>query len=175
MPKPIIAITAGRQNLASQRREVQTVWAGCDVDYINAVLRSGGAPVLLPFLADKESVSAALEVASAVLLTGGGDILSLSYGEEPHPRSIYQDPARDEMEVEVVRVALEMKLPILGICRGIQILNVALGGTLVQDVPSQVPGAVKHYSAGLAPVLLHTWISKRVRFSRGCCRPGNWL
>jgi putative glutamine amidotransferase len=70
--------------------------------------------------------------------------------------SKYQDPVRDAMELQVARLALEMNLPILGICRGMQVLNVACGGTLVQDIPSQIPDAVKHYSQGMHTVLLHT-------------------
>ncbi|MEN6357339.1 MAG: gamma-glutamyl-gamma-aminobutyrate hydrolase family protein [Armatimonadota bacterium] len=155
MSKPIILLTAGRQNLYTPRREVQTIWAGCDVDYIKAVLRSGGAPVLMPHIADKDSVHAALSAADGIIFTGGGDVISMAYGEQPHPKSALQDPARDEMEFEAVRTAIEMGLPILGICRGIQVINVALGGSLVQDISSQVPDAVKHYSAGLAPMLLH--------------------
>ncbi len=155
MSSPIIAITVGRQNLSAPRRQVQDVWTGCHIDYVNSILRSGGAPVLLPYLADQDVIAAALEVADGVLLPGGGDVVSLRYGEEPHPKEHYHNPARDEMEFEVVQLALEKGLPILGICRGVQVLNVALGGTLVQDVPSEVEGAVKHFSHGLAPVLLH--------------------
>lgn len=154
--KPVIVITAGRQNLYTPRREAQSVWTGCDVNYVKSVLRSGGTPVLLPFLADRDSVHAALEAADGLLLSGGGDIVSLTYGEEPHPKSIYQDPVRDEMEFEVARFAVEKGLPVLGICRGIQVLNVAMGGTLVQDIPSQVPGAVKHSGDVLAPALTHS-------------------
>lgn len=112
--------------------------------------------MLLPFLSDEDSVRVAVERLDGLLLSGGGDIVSLAYGEEPHPKSHYQDPARDEMEFALVRAALERNIPILGICRGIQTLNVALGGTLVQDIESQVPGAIKHFSSGLAPVLLHS-------------------
>lgn len=155
MAKPIIALTAGRNNLATPQREMQAVWSGCDVNYINAVLRSGGAPVLLPFAIDKETIQSILAAADGIILTGGGDVNSLAYGEEPHPRSTYQDPVRDEMELETVRLALEMNLPILGICRGIQLLNIALGGTLIQDIPTQISEPNKHYSTGLAPVLLH--------------------
>lgn len=155
MPKPVIVLTAGRNNLPTPHREVQAIWSGCDVDYIKAVSRSGGAPALLPFTLDKEAIQSTLSKADGIILTGGGDVNSLIYGEEPHPRSHYQDPTRDEMELETARIALEMGLPILGICRGIQILNVALGGTLIQDIPTQVTGANRHYSVGLAPVLLH--------------------
>ncbi|HEY3416417.1 MAG TPA: gamma-glutamyl-gamma-aminobutyrate hydrolase family protein [Armatimonadota bacterium] len=153
---PIIMLTAGRQNHYAPRREVQTVTFGCDVDYLHAVQQAGGVPVMLPGIADESSVQAALAAADGLLLTGGGDIMSLAYGEEPHEKSTYQDPLRDAMELAAARQALALGLPILGICRGLQLLNVALGGTLVQDIPSQVPGANKHYSSGLDVVLLHT-------------------
>jgi len=156
MPKPIIAITAGRQNHYTPQRQVQTVTVGCDIDYPTAVLRSGGAPVLLPFLADAESIRAVLKTTGGVLLSGGGDVIPHAFGEEPHPRSKYHDPIRDEMEFLVAREAIALNLPILGICRGLQVLNVALGGSLIQDVPSQVPNAIKHESQGLDVVLLHT-------------------
>ena len=156
MSKPLIVITAGRRNLSAIAGEVQTALTGCDVDYVSSVLRAGGAPLLLPYLADNEAIETALRVADGLLLPGGGDVVSLAYGEEPHRKSVYQDPVRDEMELEVFRRAMEQNLPILGICRGIQVINVALGGTLVQDIPLQVPNACQHYSAPLAPVLSHT-------------------
>ena len=153
--RPVVLISGGRQNLASPRRETQDVWTGCHVDYVKSVLRSGGAPLVLSYLADAESISAALDCAQGVLLSGGGDVVSLAYGEQPHPQSRYQDPVRDEMEFELTRQALERNIPILGICRGIQVLNVALGGTLVQHIAGEVENAYKHYSSGLAPTLLH--------------------
>lgn len=153
--KPIIAITVGRLNLDSSQLESQRVWSGCSSDYIKSVARSGGAPMLLSCFADRDAIRSILSAASGVLLTGGGDVSSLWYGEEPHPNSAFQDPLRDQMELEVIRTALKMHLPILGICRGPQILNVALGGTLIQDVPSQVDGAVQHSSRTLTPMPLH--------------------
>jgi putative glutamine amidotransferase len=156
MTKPLIIVTAGKQNQATQRGEVQAITSGCNLDYIHSVVRAGGAPVIVPRMADEDAVRAIVQAADGVVLTGGGDIVSLTYGEEPHYMSKYQDPVRDEMEFAVTRWALERSLPILGICRGLQVLNVAFGGTLIQDIPSQVPGAVKHYSQGIDPVLMHT-------------------
>jgi putative glutamine amidotransferase len=156
MSKPIILVTTGKQGQEAQRSEVQAVSATCNMHYIHPVVRAGGAPVILPCVADPAMIRACVEVADGVMLTGGGDVLSLAFGEEPHPLSKYQDPTRDEVELEVTRLALERELPILGICRGEQLLNVAFGGTLIQDVPSQVEGAIKHYSHGLEAVLLHT-------------------
>jgi len=155
MPKPVILITAGKQGEAAARAEIQSVRSSCSMQYVDSVVRAGGAPITLPCVADPEVIHAVLETVDGVVLTGGGDVLSLAYGEEPHPASKYQDPARDEMEFAVTRQALERRLPILGICRGAQVLNVAFGGSLVQDLPTQVPGAAQHYSQGLVPILLH--------------------
>jgi putative glutamine amidotransferase len=155
MPKPVILITAGKQGQAAARAEIQSFTSSCNMQYVDSVSRAGGAPITLPCVSDAEAIGAVLERVDAVLLTGGGDILAHAYGEEPHPASKYQDPARDEMEFAVTRRALMKGLPILGICRGVQLLNVAFGGSLIQDVLTQIPGALQHYSQGLAPLLLH--------------------
>ena len=154
--RPIILITAGRLNRSPAANEVQIHATACNLNYIEAVSRGGGAPILLPRMDDKEAVGAIVSAVHGVLLTGGGDVVSLNYGEEPHRAASYQDPVRDEMEMEVVSIALKLGVPILGICRGIQILNVALGGTLIQDIPSQVQGSHQHYTHGHAPVLSHS-------------------
>ncbi|HEY0073693.1 MAG TPA: gamma-glutamyl-gamma-aminobutyrate hydrolase family protein [Abditibacteriaceae bacterium] len=156
MKRPIILITAGRKNESAGDSKPQTVWNGCDIDYTQSVARSGGAPLLLPCITDEQTAIASLKAADGLLLTGGGDILSLNYGEEPHLTSAWQDPTRDANEIALTRVALEKGIPILGICRGLQLLNVALGGTLIQDIPSQVPNSIKHYGAGLTTTLLHS-------------------
>jgi putative glutamine amidotransferase len=155
MSQPTILITSGRHNQAAGKTEMQTVLVGCNIHYVEAVLRAGGVPMILPPLSQPGSVAAALSKVDGVLLSGGGDINSLIYGEEPHDRSKYQDYLRDDVEIELVNLAIEMGLPILGVCRGIQLLNVALGGTLVQDIPTQVRGACKHYSQGINTTLLH--------------------
>lgn len=156
MKKPIILITAGRKNENARDSKQQMIWSGCDIDYTQSIARSGGAPLLVPCVTDEVTVLATLDVADGVLLTGGGDILSLNYGEEPHPTSKYQDPKRDTTEIALANAAIERGLPVLGICRGLQLLNVALGGTLIQDIPSQVEGACKHYGDGIEVALLHS-------------------
>jgi len=156
MKKPLILITVGRIPQATPIGELQSVKTGCDTDYVDSVVRAGGAPIILPCIDDRDAIRASVQICDGVILTGGGDVVSLAYGEEPHEMSKFQDPVRDAMELEVARLALEMNLPILGICRGMQVLNVACGGTLVQDIPSQIPDAVKHYSQGMHTVLLHT-------------------
>lgn len=154
--KPIIAISAGRRNEAAQQTHIQTVIIGTNIHYVEAIERAGGAPVLIPGIANEAALAAIMDVADGLLLTGGGDVSSLLFGEEPHRTARYHDPIRDEMELTVTRLALEREMPILGVCRGIQLLNIALGGTLIQDIPSEVKDACNHYAAPVAPVLLHS-------------------
>ena len=155
MRRPIIVITTSKQVNPSKQSELQAVGTGCNIHYVEAISRGGGVPLLLPRMRDTDAVRYAIDAADGVLLTGGGDVTSQEYEEEPHPAAAYQDPVRDALEREVIRVALEKDLPILGICRGVQMLNVARGGTLVQDIPSQVKGAVRHFSQAIEPLLLH--------------------
>ena len=129
---------------------------GCPLEYVESIERAGGAPILLPRTADKDVIASVMATIDGLLLSGGSDVVSLAYGCEPHPKAIHQDPIRDQMETEAIREAVESRLPILGICRGIQSLNVALGGTLVQDIPSGVPGAIQHYTRERESVLVHT-------------------
>lgn len=156
MERPVIGLTTGRRNLFTVADRRQDSLIGCDIDYVESVTRSGGAPVLLPRLDDLSVCRCFTEVIDGLLLTGGGDIVSLRYGEEPHPSSRYQDPVRDEMEFELLRLAIERGIPVLGICRGLQVINVGLGGTLIQDIPSQVSAAVQHWTNAVDTVLCHT-------------------
>lgn len=96
------------------------------------VLAAGGLPLALPQLT--AAIGPALDVLDAVVLAPGRDIDPASYGQEPHPLLAATEPQRDAFELELIPLALERELPILGMCRGIQTLNVALGGTLAQDV-----------------------------------------
>jgi putative glutamine amidotransferase len=110
-------------------------------DYKQSVLHVGGEVQLLD-----PSMRAAdvVETIDGLLLTGGGDVDPSRYGETAHPAVVDVDPARDEFELALIGEARRRKLPIFAICRGIQVLNVACGGTLVQDIASQVPGALDH-------------------------------
>jgi putative glutamine amidotransferase len=111
-------------------------------DYEEAVRRAGGDPhVVAP---DSHSVEEVLTGADAVLLPGGSDINPSIYGEAPHEQFDAAEPGRDAFEVALARRALEADLPLLAICRGVQLLNVACGGTLFQDIPDQVPNALNH-------------------------------
>jgi putative glutamine amidotransferase len=100
--------------------------------YADSVAAAGGIPVLLPPL---PGVAGSVGRLDALVLTGGGDIDPAAYGARPHPRTARVDQQRDRAELELVAAALEAGLPVLGICRGQQVLNVARGGTLHQHVP----------------------------------------
>src|SRR5262245_822539 len=136
-------------------------------DYRQAVIHVGGEVRIL-----ERSMSAAdaLSGIGGLLLTGGGDVEPSRYGEEPHPSLVDVEPLRDEFEIALVREARAKNLPIFAICRGLQLLNVAFGGTLVQDIPSQVPGALEHRLAvppHEAFALAHeVWIDKDTKLAR---------
>jgi putative glutamine amidotransferase len=109
--------------------------------YVTAVRRAGGLPLLLPVL-EPEDVADVLATIDCLLLTGGGDIDPMTYGEAPAPEVYGVDPARDRFEIALFHAAVAAGVPVLGICRGAQVINVASGGTLVQDLPTI--GAIGH-------------------------------
>ena len=112
------------------------------LDYEESVRRAGGDPIVVdPGRDHPQSIVAGFD---GLLLAGGGDILPSIYGETAHKTFSAAEAGRDEYELELVRRALEADLPLFAICRGIQVLNVARGGTLVQDIPTEVTHAVPH-------------------------------
>jgi putative glutamine amidotransferase len=110
-------------------------------DYRQAVLHVGGEIRVVDLSMAPAEVFAEID---GLLLTGGEDVAPARYGEAPHPSVIDVDPHRDDFEIALVEQARQRNVPILAICRGIQVLNVACGGTLVQDIPTQVAGALDH-------------------------------
>jgi len=112
-------------------------------DYVRSVETSGGLPLVLA-PGRPEDAPDLLDHVSGLLLTGGADIDPSLYGETPHPKlgAVFRE--RDVFELALCREALRRDLPLLAICRGQQVLNVATGGTLVQDIPSEISGAVEH-------------------------------
>ena len=110
-------------------------------DYKQAVVHTGAdVRVVDPSM----TVDEALESADGLMLTGGDDVAPSRYGEQSHPTVREVAPERDEFEIALVRAARKRNLPLFAICRGLQVLNVAAGGSLVQDITSQVPGALEH-------------------------------
>jgi putative glutamine amidotransferase len=112
-------------------------------DYVRSVETAGGLPLVLA-PGRPEDAAEVLGRVDALLLTGGADLDPKYYGEAPHPKLGPTFGERDAFELALVREALRRDLPLLAICRGHQVLNVAMGGTLVQDIPSQLPGAGAH-------------------------------
>ena len=110
-------------------------------DYVASVERSGARARVLEV---SESPRAVIDTIDGVLLTGGGDVDPVFYGQERHPSADDAEPGRDEFEIDLARRAMEADLPVLAICRGSQVLNVAAGGTLVQDIPSAVTTELTH-------------------------------
>ncbi|MFD1705626.1 gamma-glutamyl-gamma-aminobutyrate hydrolase family protein [Siminovitchia sediminis] len=117
--------------------------------YLNAVFEAGGSPVIVPssqkYIEDPNKI---LDSLDGLIVIGGNDVTPELYGQEPHPETVQTDKLRDETELALIRAALDQSLPILGICRGLQLLNVALGGTLLQHVPDVYGTEKPHTGAG---------------------------
>ncbi len=112
--------------------------------YLAAVIQAGGAPVLLPSELPLESWKTLYRHLDGVLLTGGGDIAIQHFQGEPHPKISEIDQERDALELNLLHDLIEDGKPFLGICRGFQAVNVALGGTLYTHIADQLPNALKH-------------------------------
>ncbi len=111
-------------------------------------------------LAPGQDASTALDGLDALVLSGGGDVHPQLYGDTPHESFSAAEPGRDEFEIALARAALDRGMPVLAICRGVQVLNVAAGGTLVQDIPSSVPGALDHHVTTSPTTVAHeVWVT----------------
>jgi putative glutamine amidotransferase len=130
-------------------------------DYKQSVLHVGGDVRVIDASMPPDEALAGVD---GLMLTGGDDVAPSRYREEPHASIVEAEPGRDEFELAVIASARSRNLPLLAICRGVQVLNVACGGTLVQDIPSQVPGALAHTLAvppNQSYTLAHeVWIDK---------------
>lgn len=135
---PIIAITA------PLRTEHSVTRVRLGLGYPRAVEHAGGAPVLVAPLERDTDAARIMDAVDALLLTGGEDVDPARYGAARHPSVTSVSAERDATELALLRAAHERHKPVLAICRGIQLLNVAFGGSLVQDIPSQRPGALAH-------------------------------
>jgi putative glutamine amidotransferase len=139
MALPLIGITTARVLNNANIHVMSTAEA-----YVQAVYKAGGLPILIPLGIADADLEALLERLDGLLFTGGGDIAPERYGGHPHPRVYDIDPDRDRIELFLVERAVKQGMPFLGICRGFQVINVALGGSLYEDILDQHPGALKH-------------------------------
>ena len=137
MKKPLIGLVP----LVDEGRESYWMLPG----YMTGVEQAGGVPVMLPLTSDGEALRRLAQELDGFLLTGGHDVSPAVYGAPVSPLCGACCPGRDAMEGPLLRLALERDKPVLGICRGIQFLNAALGGTLYQDLPAERPSAVVHH------------------------------
>ena len=112
--------------------------------YVEGIREEGAVPLILPLTDDHEALDKCLEICDGILFTGGHDVNPALYGEEMHPNCAAIAPERDTMELYLLEGVRENHIPCLGICRGIQFFNVAYGGTLYQDLPSERPGDINH-------------------------------
>lgn len=113
-------------------------------DYVQAITQAGGIPLLIPFLREPIMIQKIVEQCAGLLLTGGEDIDPFYYKEEPSPYLGKIIPERDEIELKVFDLFLQQNKPIIAICRGCQLMNIALGGSLYQDIPSEIQSVINH-------------------------------
>ena len=113
-------------------------------EYLEGIRSAGGIPIILPLKADEESLRRLLAGCDGILFTGGQDVSPSLYGMEDMTGNVVSSPERDTMEAMLFRLVLETRKPVLGICRGLQLINALLGGTLWQDLPSEHPSELVH-------------------------------
>lgn len=137
MKKPIIGVSA----IYDDARESLWMLPG----YINGISEGGGVPIILPLHSSNEDIAQLCELCDGFLLTGGHDVSPSLYRESASEVCGALCEERDRVEREILRYAIERNRPLLGICRGIQLLNVVCGGSLYQDLPTQHPSSVNHH------------------------------
>lgn len=113
-------------------------------DYVKSIRQAGGAPIIVPAVDDEDIVMAQTAVLDGLLLSGGWDVEPQLYGEEPMWQQGFTFPEVDHFYIKIIKAAIRMGKPVFGICKGIQAINVAFGGTLYQDIPTQLEHTLKH-------------------------------
>jgi len=131
--------------------------------YVDAVIAAGGLPLIIP--ASVRDLDQLLDVLDGIIFSGGSDLDPALFNETPHETTYGIEPERDGFDLAAVREAVARDVPMLGICRGIQSINVALGGTLIQDIPSAIPDALTHSQRKLGKAASET--SQTVMIAEG--------
>ena len=148
---PIIGITSSQVHNSYGQPVVQLAQA-----YVDAIAQAGGVPVIIPSSLAQAGWEALYARLDGILFSGGGDIAVERFSGKPHPRVDDVEPDRDAVELNLLHAAAAGGKPFLGICRGCQLVNVALGGTLYTHLPDQLPGALDHsYPGNRRKVLVH--------------------
>jgi putative glutamine amidotransferase len=139
MTAPLIGIITSRQKNVYDQPEI-----ALPETYVQAISQANGIPVLVPLGLPNEQLAELTSSLDGLLFSGGGDIETRRYGVDSTPRVKSVDKDRDRIEIRLVQDAVSIGLPFLGICRGLQVINVALGGTLYMDIADEQPEALKH-------------------------------
>jgi putative glutamine amidotransferase len=165
--RPVIGIpTQTLQSLGGVSAEIPPSWV-MSQRYITTLTRAGAIPWMIP-LVDEDTLRGIYEELDAVFLPGGADIDPVSYGTEPHPLCDKTDRERDRVELALARWALADEKPVLGVCRGMQLIHIAAGGTLYQDLAEQLPGSIKHdYFPFRGSTHTRDFLAHEVRVSEG--------
>ena len=153
--RPLIGCATYHKTI-KQKQPVEII--GLMPSYVEAVRAAGGLPVLIPLSLDEGELAALLERVDGILLPGGGDVAPAAYGGDEWAATLRDvNIQRDETEFRLVRQALAGEKPLLAICRGLQLFNVALGGSLWEDVAENMPGAISHdyFGQGQRDYLAH--------------------
>ncbi len=124
--------------------------------YMDGIAQAGATPFIFPFSCDRKELARLVRMCDGILFTGGQDVSPELYREAPMGSLVSCCKKRDEMETIVLREALENEKSVLGICRGIQLINAALGGTLYQDIPTQCPSEIRHHQKPPYHVPVHS-------------------
>ena len=123
--------------------------------YVDSIVRAKGIPTIIPIIEDEEIIKKMLESVDGIIMTGGVDVHPFRFNEEPIEKIGTISAERDDFDFTVMKYAAEMNKPILGICRGIQVINVYFGGTLIQDIPSQRSSNILHSQTAEYHVATH--------------------
>lgn len=144
MAKPVIGVTVNYVGPEEERCPSRYGSFYINRGYVEGIRKAGGVPLFLPYTDDPEEIELLLDRIDGLLLTGGKDMDPVHFHEDKHPTCERILPDRSSSELSLTRQAVERDAPILGICLGLQTLNVALGGSLYQDIPSMCPSGVRH-------------------------------
>lgn len=149
MSLPLIGVSGNEAEFSTLPRKPTLITMG--LNYIRGVMAAGGLPIIIPPLLDEDQLRDVFTRLDGLLLTGGGDIDPAIFGEEQHPATCGISQNRDRVELALARWALAEEKPMLAICRGIQVMNIAAGGTLIQDIPMQVERPLTHSASTDTP------------------------
>ncbi|MFW5790549.1 MAG: gamma-glutamyl-gamma-aminobutyrate hydrolase family protein [Bacillota bacterium] len=142
MSKPVIGVTLFRREKNKSNSKYGTI----SCNYVKAVVEAGGLPLLVPIVNQPQDIKHYMGLIDGLLLSGGQDVSPEFYNERPIEELGEIDPDRDNWELKLFQEAYRQKLPVLGICRGMQLINVGLGGSLYQDIYSQLNNSLQHTS-----------------------------